>query len=79
MKIRKAERLQSLSGKHIAMLDCGKRGGAAILKAVARRLQDEHGPVIAYEQKPSAHRMAARTLVERLSSEYDAVVYGVVN
>ena len=61
------------------MLDCGKRGGAEILKAVARRLQDEHGPTIAYEQKTSAHRMAGRALVERLSSEYDAIVYGVVN
>ncbi len=79
MKIRKATRLQSLRGKRIAMLDCGKRGGAAILKAVARKLKDEHGAVIAYEQKSSAHRMAARALVERLDNEYDAVVYGVVN
>ncbi len=79
MKIQKAKRLQSLEGKRLAMLDCGKRGGAAILEHVARRLQDEHGPVIAYEQKPSAHRIASRALVERLSAEYDGVVYGVVN
>ncbi len=79
MKIRKAKRLPSLEGKRLARLDCGKRGSAAILKQVARRLQDEHGPVIAHEQKPSAHRIASRAFVERLSTEYDGVVYGVVN
>ena len=76
---RKAKRLESLPGKRLAILDCGKRGGHAILKGVARRLQKEHGLVVAYEQKSSAHRMAARALVERLNSEYDAIVYGVVN
>ena len=77
--MRKAKRLPSLLNKRLAILDCGKRGGREILQGVARRLQEEHGLAIAYEGKPSAHRMAARTLIERLSSEYDAVIYGVVN
>ena len=79
MNIQLAKRLPSLTDRRLAMLDCGKRGGLALLDAVANRLREESGSLLVHESKTSAHRMASRTLVERLSDECDAIVYGVVN
>ncbi|HIG43131.1 MAG: hypothetical protein ABGY96_16025 [bacterium] len=73
MQINKAKRLQSLAGKRIAMLDCGKRGGSEILKAVALVLA-EYQQAINYEVKSNAHRIGSRKLIEYLASGYDAIV-----
>ena len=78
MQIKKAKRLRSLAGKRLAMVDCGKRGGGEILKAVSLILA-KHQPVIGHEVKSSAHRIASRKLIEHLASRYDAIVYGVVD
>jgi hypothetical protein len=79
MEIQLAKRLRSLAGKRVALLDCGKRGSSAILDAIARRLRVAHGSRTSFEHKVSAHRMASRALVERLSRDNDAVVYGIAN
>jgi hypothetical protein len=78
MIIDRAPRLASLTGCRLGFLDCGKRGGVEILRAVAESIA-AGGAVVTHESKTSAHRMASRRLVEKLSSEYDGIVYGVVD
>ncbi|MEJ2089500.1 MAG: hypothetical protein P8Y69_13720 [Gammaproteobacteria bacterium] len=78
MIIDRAPRLASLTGCRLGFLDCGKRGGVDILRAVAESIA-AGGAVVTHESKTSAHRMASRRLVEKLSSEYDGIVYGVVD
>ena len=77
--VERAERLERLKGHKIAVLDCGKRNGRPILASVARRLGKASGATMRLQTKPSAHRMCSRTLVDRLSAEFDAIVYGVVD
>ena len=78
-KVGLAPRLGHLEGAKIALLDCGKRGGSEILKAIGQDLTSHHRTRTSMHQKSSAHRMASRKLVGELAGEYDAVVYGVVN
>lgn len=73
-----ANRLPSLEAARVALLDCGKRGGDAILEGVAREFERQ-GASTSFEKKPSAHRMASRKLIESLAERADAVVYGVVD
>ncbi len=73
-----APRLRTFNDQRITLLDCGKRGGRAILEAIAPKLASE-GADCTFIEKPSAHRMASRKLVEQLSENSDAVVYGVVD
>lgn len=68
MVIELAPRLGSLNDRKLVFLDCGKRGGAAILHAAATQIA-ALGAVVAHEGKTSAHRMAAKRLIEKLSSE----------
>ena len=77
-EIAPAPRLDTLQSKRIVLLDCGKRGGSAILTAVADALV-ERGATCLPEVKTSAHRMASRRLIEAVAERADAVVYGVVD
>jgi len=79
MTVSLASRLDSLNGKKVAFLDCGKRGGAPILKGIAAELA-RHGSFKAVHlKKSSAHSCASRKLVDNIASTCDALVYGVVN
>lgn len=78
MTAERAERLGDLRSRHVLILDCGKRGGDAILASIGRELE-ARGAITSMEKKPSAHRMASRKLVESVADRADAVVYGVVD
>ena len=78
MVVEPARRLSSLEGTRLVFLDCGKRGGGALLRGIADRLALE-GASIAFAEKKSAHRMASRKLIEGICSEFDGVVHGVVD
>ena len=78
MGTKRAKRLADLRHRRVLMLDCGKRGGDAILASIARRLE-ALGAILSLDKKPSAHRMASRKLIESVAERADAVVYGVVD
>jgi hypothetical protein len=79
MKIRLAKRLDSLEGKKLAFLDCGKRGSEPILQGIEKKLRRSGDFTAAALKKPNAHSCASRKLIEQLASTCDAIVYGVVN
>lgn len=68
------------SGHNIGFLDCGKRGGAEILKEIKSQLRNRHSFADSVLlEKTSAHRMASKKLIEEIADRFDALVYGVVN
>ena len=79
MTIKLAKRLTSLKDKNIAFLDCGKRGGAAFLAEIADVLSQKTKFQFKTIKKSSAHTCASKTVIDKIASEFDAVIYGVVN
>lgn len=78
--IAKAKRLTALDGHNVGFLDCGKRGGAEILKEIKSQLRNRHSFADSVLlEKTSAHRMASKKLIEEIAYRFDALVYGVVN
>ena len=51
-----ATRLETLDGKRLAFLDCGKRGSAEFLQAIAREV-GERGPQPSFLRKQSLLKM----------------------
>ena len=74
-----AKKLDVLENKTIAILDCGKRGGAPILKGISHQLGQNNKAVIVDFKKTSAHSCASKKLVDEIASVADAIVYGVVD
>ena len=79
MKAKLAPRLGQLPGKTLAFLDCGKRGGSAILDGIADELSQTYEIRSESLKKSSAHSMASKKLIEKIVASYDGAVYGVVN
>lgn len=79
MTISLAPRLPALKGRKIAILDCGKRGGAPILQGIATALAARGELNAVTLEKSSPHSCASRKLIDQITSTCDAVVYGVVN
>ena len=74
-----AKRPESIEGKRVAFLDCGKRGGAPILKGIEQKLGSKQKFDAVYLMKSSAHSVASKKLIDEIVETCDAVVYGVVN
>jgi len=68
-----------LAGKKVAFFDCGKRGGAPILKGIEHKIRAVHKIEAVYFQKTSAHSCASKKLIEEIASGFDAAIYGVVS
>ena len=79
MQTRLARRLDDLDGRTLGFLDCGKRGGAPILKGIAERIGGAYTVEPIELKKTSAHSCASKRLVDEIASTCDALVYGVVN
>ena len=75
-----APRLQSLSGKRIAMIDNTKHNADVFLEATRTLLEKKHG-VAAFEyfRKFSASVPTPPDVIERLTKSCDALVHGVAD
>ncbi len=72
-QVPKAERLASLDGAVVALLDISKPRGDVFLNRVSERLA-EHGATVKRFTKPTFARVAPLDLRQEIASQCDAVI-----
>lgn len=72
-QVPKAERLTSLDGAVVALLDISKPRGDVFLNRVSERLA-EHGATVMRFTKPTFARVAPLDLRQEIASQCDAVI-----